>query len=204
LGGKVKLFLEVQNEKNWNRNVLNKTLRFTTNFSLNNSVFSNLHEMIRTAKTSEHELLTKIAFLAKKTWNYPNEYMKVWKDELTITPVYISENIVFVFEEENHVKGFISLAKNNEERMVGNNYIEKGYWMDHLFIHPKFQNLGIGKQLMFYLQNYCKKNGIASLLVFVDPFAVGFYKKLGALFVRISASSIPGRELPVYKIITSL
>jgi hypothetical protein len=44
-----------------------------------------MNKFIRNVKTSESEILTRIAFSAKGFWNYPNEFMEKWKDELTIT-----------------------------------------------------------------------------------------------------------------------
>ena len=157
--------------------------------------------MIRKAEISHHKILTEIAFFAKQTWNYPEDYLEIWKDELTISEDYISSNTIFLFEEENKISGFISLVENSEEKMIGNILVEKGFWMDHLFILPQFQNKGIGKQLVDYLIEFCIENKIPSLLIFVDPNAVAFYEKLGAKFVRNSDSSIPERQLPVYHIL---
>jgi GNAT superfamily N-acetyltransferase len=133
-------------------------------------------------------------------WNYPAECLEIWKEELTITPEYIKLNTVFVFEKENQMIGFISLVENKNEKYIGSILVEKGFWMDHLFIHPEFQQMGIGKQLVEFLLSYCLNNQIKELLIFVDPYAVGFYEKLGAQFIRMSESSIPGRELPIFKI----
>lgn len=157
--------------------------------------------MIRIAQISDHQVLTEIAFLAKQTWNYPEEYLMIWKDELTITPEYIKNNTVFVYEKENQIVGFISLVENEKKKFIENILIEKGFWMDHIFIHPDFQHRGIGKQLVGFLFNYCKEKQISKLLIFVDPNVVGFYEKLGAQFIRMSDSSIPGRELPVFELI---
>jgi len=154
--------------------------------------------MIREAFISDHIELTEIAFLAKQGWDYPAGYIEIWKDELTVTQDYIRENAVFVFEQESQVIGFISLVENKQEKTVDNVLIETGFWMDHLFIHPDFQKMGIGKLLTEYLINFCRKSKISSLYIFVDPNAVGFYEKFGAKFVRMSKSSIPDRELPVF------
>jgi GNAT superfamily N-acetyltransferase len=158
--------------------------------------------MIRTANISDHSVLTDIAFAAKKTWNYPSEFIELWQDELTITPEYITTNTVFVFEIENQIAGFISLIKIEKDKTMRTIFIEKGYWMDHLFIHPKYQKMGIGKQLTEHLLKFGERKNIKSLYIFVDPNAVGFYKKIGAEFIRNSDSSIPMRQLPVYAIST--
>ena len=65
-----------------------------------------MNKNIRIALPGEDELLTEIAFSAKRTWNYPESYYEIWKNELTITKEYIDRNIVFVFEEGKEVAGF--------------------------------------------------------------------------------------------------
>lgn len=156
--------------------------------------------MIRPAQISDYLILTKIAFSAKQTWNYPAEYLEIWKDELTITPEYIKLNTVFSYEKENKMIGFITLVENRKDKFIKNILIEEGFWMDHLFVYPNFQHRGIGKQLVDFLLNHCTKRNIAEVFIFVDPNAVGFYEKLGAEFVRMSDSSIPGRQLPIYRL----
>ncbi|MDX1284321.1 MAG: GNAT family N-acetyltransferase [Draconibacterium sp.] len=154
--------------------------------------------MIRPAKISEHSRLTEISFLSKGTWNYPKEFFEIWAKELTISPEYIQNDTVFVYEKDKQIAGFITLIENKEDKMIDKIYVEKGYWMDHLFIHPQFQNQGIGSELVKYLLKFCMNKQIKKILVFVDPNATGFYKILGATFIRYENSSIPGRKLPIY------
>ncbi len=49
--------------------------------------FSQQIQIVRAAYTDSN-ILTDIAFSAKRTWNYPEEYYKIWKNELTITELY--------------------------------------------------------------------------------------------------------------------
>jgi maltose O-acetyltransferase len=157
-----------------------------------------MNENIRIALPSEAETLTKIAFSAKQTWDYPESYFEIWKDELTITKDYINDNIVFVAENEDQVVGFYSIVAVVNDFMAGNVLVKKGFWLEHLFIEPSFQHKDIGQKLMKHALNYCEENWIDELRIFVDPHAVGFYEKLGATFIENSPSSIQGREIPVY------
>lgn len=50
---------------------------------------------IRQAKPAESGDLTSISFASKRYWNYPEEYFEIWEKELTITPEYIDNNIVY-------------------------------------------------------------------------------------------------------------
>jgi maltose O-acetyltransferase len=157
-----------------------------------------MNEKIRIALPAEAETLTKIAFAAKQTWDYPEIYFEIWKDELTITKDYINDNIVFVAENEEQVVGFYSIVAVANDFMAGNVLVKKGFWLEHLFIEPSFQHKGFGHMLMEHALNYCEENWIDEIRIFVDPYAVGFYEKMGATFIENSPSSIQGREIPVY------
>lgn len=157
-----------------------------------------MSEKIRRAFPEEEDVLTRIAFAAKRTWNYPEHYFDVWANELTITQEYILCNTVFVFEKEGVIAGFYSLVLVVDDFFAGKVLVEKGYWLEHLFIDPVFQHQGIGQRLMEHACIYCRENQIKDLKIFVDPHAVGFYEKLGAAFLRNSPSSIEGRDVPVY------
>ena len=39
-----------------------------------------MNENIRIALPGEFEILTEIAFAAKRSWNYPESYFEIWKD----------------------------------------------------------------------------------------------------------------------------
>jgi maltose O-acetyltransferase len=157
-----------------------------------------MNEEIRMAYPNEGITLTEIAFAAKRTWNYPESYFDIWKDELTITKEYIEKNIVFVYEKREHVVGFYSIVSVIDDFMAGNVPVKKGFWLEHLFIKPSFQHKGIGRKLMEHVITYCEENWIDELKIFVDPNAIGFYEIMGATFIENSPSSIEGREIPVY------
>jgi GNAT superfamily N-acetyltransferase len=157
-----------------------------------------MNEKIRIALPGEADILTEIAFTAKRTWKYPESYFEIWKDELTITKEYVSNNIVFVGESDNQVVGFYSIVVVPNDFMAGNVLVKKGFWLEHLFVKPSFQNKGIGRMFMEHALSYCEENWIDGLKIFVDPNATGFYEKMGATFIENTSSSIEGREIPVY------
>lgn len=157
-----------------------------------------MSENIRFALPDETEILTEIAFAAKRTWSYPEEYYEIWKDELSITKDYINNNIVFVAEKGKQVVGFYSIVVIQNDFIAGNVLVKKGFWMEHLFVKPSFQKKGIGRKLMKHALDYCEENWMDELKIFVDPHATGFYEKMGATFIENSPSSIEGRKVPVY------
>lgn len=155
---------------------------------------------IQPARAEDSKDLTKIAFASKRHWNYPEPYYELWKDELTITPEYIANNQVFVATKDGVGAGFLSVVHVSKPFRMGEILIEAGYWLDHLFISPAFIGKGIGSQLLVHVRKICRDQGIAELSIFVDPNAVGFYDKAGAIFVKNVPSSIPGRMLPLYRL----
>ena len=85
--------------------------------------------MIIKKSTSElHVKLTEISFVSKKYWNYSDEWMEIWKDDLTITENFITNNYVYHLENDaNEIVGFYAFVKFD-------NYIE----LDSLFVSPEY------------------------------------------------------------------
>ena len=131
--------------------------------------------------------LTSISFAAKRYWGYPDEYFKIWEQELTITPEYIRQNKVFLAVLAEEIVGFYSLTKINNQ-----------FYLDHLFLKPTSIGKGIGSKLIQHMLVLAKQEGIKTLKVYVDPNAEGFYQKMGADFLELVESSIKGRMLPIY------
>jgi GNAT superfamily N-acetyltransferase len=136
---------------------------------------------------------------AARYWNYPDEYMERWKDELTITPEYIESNTVFVGDLEDNIVGFYSLIEIQQDLEIRSVLIEKGTWLDHMFILPEHIGKGIGTKFTIHMKAYLSEKKVDKVHIFFDPNAKGFYEKVGAKFRRESDSSIPGRKIPVYE-----
>lgn len=154
---------------------------------------------IRSAVLADAARLTEIAFAAKRHWNYPEHYIERWKDELTITEGYISDNIVRCISIANRPVGFYSLVVQHRQATFGEIEMEAGPWLDHMFLVPELHCQGLGTAFFGDLRAILAKEFPGQpLRIFVDPNAVGFYERMGAKFERRSASSIPGREIPVF------
>lgn len=155
---------------------------------------------IEPAATADIECLTRIAFSAKQHWNYPSCYLELWKNELTISADYILKNIVYKASAKDVVTGFYSIVNVENDFYAGEVFVQKGYWIEHIFILPEYHKQGIGRLLIDHAKQVARNTGIQSLMIFVDPFAQGFYEKIGAKFVRHSKSSIKDRMIPVYNL----
>jgi GNAT superfamily N-acetyltransferase len=157
---------------------------------------------INRATEKDATILTAIAFAAKRSWNYPEHYYENWKNELTITPSYIIQNLVYNAVMKNSIVGFYSITEVRTDFMAGEVSVKKGFWLEHIFIMPEFHKSGIGRLLTDHAKETARKLEIGELWIFVDPFATGFYEKIGAEYQYESKSSIKNRLIPVYKLKT--
>lgn len=157
--------------------------------------------LISDAEQSDSKTLTDISFAAKRHWNYPEEYYHQWEEELVITSEYIASNKVYKAILDGQIIGYYSIVKVYEDITIVDVLVQKGHWLEHMFLLPEFHKKGIGRLLMKHAVEICMKNEIDSLMVFSDPFAKGFYEKVGGKYLYDSKSSIPGRTIPVFKIV---
>ncbi len=156
--------------------------------------------MIRPAKTEESRILTEISFQSKKYWNYPNAYLETWKDELTVTPQYIRDNDVHVFEKGGEPVGYYAIVELESDLETAGVKLEKGFWLDHMFIRPDFIGTGIGKKLFDHLVKQCKIRRIEELKILADPNARAFYVKMGCRYIKEHPSTIKNRTTPLLEL----
>ncbi|MFO7658287.1 MAG: GNAT family N-acetyltransferase [Bacteroidales bacterium] len=154
--------------------------------------------VIDKAIDNDSSILTEISFAAKRHWNYPDNYYDIWKDELTITKDYIRQNIVYKAQLGDLTLGFYSIVENKSDIYSGETLVKKGFYLEHIFIRPEYHKFGIGRLMIDHAKKISKNTGINNMLIFVDPYAKGFYDKIGADYLYDSKSSIPGRLIPVY------
>jgi len=152
--------------------------------------------MIRPAVQDEAEILTQISFASKSYWNYPQEYFEIWKNELTISPSYIEKNNVFVFELGGVIAGYYSIVELSDDIEVSGIIIERGFWLEHMFIEPAHIGKGIGAGMFQHIRKMCAAKGIGQLGILSDPHSRGFYEKMGCEYVREYPSTIKNRTTP--------
>ncbi len=141
------------------------------------------------ATESDAEGLTQIAIAAKSYWNYPEEYLNLWADDLTITPAYIQENTVLkAVNERGDIMGVGAIAFSKTFN---------AYEIGHLWVSPSHIGCGVGHQLIKALINFAQKKGINQLYCIADPNAQGFYEKERFVCIGKQESEPKGRFLPV-------
>lgn len=147
--------------------------------------------MIRPATRDEAAVLTEIALQAKRHWGYPEHWIKHWEADLTVTPDFISDNLVFVAEEDGEPRGFYALCSNDGK-------VE----LEHMWVKPEYIGIGVGKDLFLHAMDQATALNIGEVNIIADPNAASFYEHMGAERVGEVDASIDGetRKLPRLKI----
>lgn len=122
--------------------------------------------------------------------------MQVWQDELTITPQYLDNHLVYVYEENGRPVAYYSLVELLYDQQFSCVTLQQGIWLDHMFVVPEKMGQGIGRAMFEHCLQVLADNGAESLLVLADPNASGFYEKMGCRYIEEYPSIIEGRTTP--------
>lgn len=149
-----------------------------------------MNAQIRTAESTEAELLSLLAFESKAHWGYSSDFMEACVDELRVTVEKIeSDEFTYtIYESDLEIVGFYAIQR----------LTEKDAELEALFVKPKEIGSGIGKRLMKHAIQFAKGKGFTSLKIHSDPNAEKFYLASGAVLVgKQESESVSGRYLPV-------
>ena len=147
---------------------------------------------IRRARPTEADVLSRVAYEAKASWGYPVEWMAAWREELTITPEYVTNHEVFVADTGGSIAGIAALEA-----------FEGGVALEHVWVATHRQGEGVGHDLVRYALAAAKRAGHVVVRVISDPNAVGFYLRFGAQMKGSVPAPMPGapqRVLPVLEL----
>ncbi len=138
-------------------------------------------------KENDSILLTQLTIRSKDYWNYGEEQIAKWEENLKISSKYINENHVFKLIETDTIIGFYAFEIINEEQVK----------LNFLFIEPEFIGKGHGKILLNDFIHRIKNNGFKKAFLDADPNAEKFYKRNGFKSIGKIESSIKNRFLPI-------
>ena len=148
---------------------------------------------IRSAISEEAKLLSGLGLRSKAHWGYPEDMIRSFEGELTISPNQIDSDDFdyYVADDSSSVLGFYALEK--ESSII--------FELEALFVDPEHIGKGIGRQLMRHAIETVRAKGGEILVVQGDPNAEGFYRASGGKQVGDRESeSVPGRFLPLFEI----
>ncbi|HYH08187.1 MAG TPA: GNAT family N-acetyltransferase [Thermoanaerobaculia bacterium] len=140
---------------------------------------------IRRATPTDSVRATELARRAKAHWNYPAEWMALWRDDLAITAADIEKHRTFVACVEGEVVGVCQLQES-----------EVGAMLEHVWVDPTAHGRGVGRALVEHARGTAR----GTIAVVADPNAERFYLKLGAKRVGNVMAPMPGapdRTLPL-------
>ncbi len=145
---------------------------------------------VRPARLEEAEFLTQESFRSKASWGYPDSWLKIWTDELTVTKEMISDWITFVVEVDGHVIACWARSPIQSEKT------SPGL----LFVAPEHQGKGYGRILAEAVKNEAKRKGLKFFTLEADANAAPFYEKVRGKQIGTQPSLLtPGRILPIIR-----
>lgn len=124
---------------------------------------------IRRALPSEADALTQIAHDAKRHWGYPEHWIQHWQADLTLSSDFISNNQVYVAEQDSGIVGFYALILPGEKAEL-----------EHMWVAPAHIGEGIGKELFVHAMQQAAGENVSAVEISADPNAEGFYQRMGA------------------------
>lgn len=147
-----------------------------------------MNTTIRRADRTDAAVLTAVAHAAKRHWDYPEAWIRKWREQLTVTPAYVDEHRVFVVEVDGTIGGFYALR--------GDSLTVE---LDHMWVDPKHIGRGLGRRLVEHGMAQARAGGTRSIEIDSDPHAEAFYAHLGARRIGKTAAPMdgkPARYLP--------
>lgn len=147
--------------------------------------------MIRPAQPNEAAVLSALALRSKAVWGYDAAFMAACVDELAISADKLQRQPAYVIEDNGRLLGFYLLEPLNKRT------VELGY----LFVEPAAIGQGYGRSLMRHAQATASLLGYSVVIIQSDPHAAQFYRAMGGELIGYRPSaSIPGRDLPLFRI----
>jgi GNAT superfamily N-acetyltransferase len=142
---------------------------------------------IRPASATELDRLREITAAGKKFWGYEPDLVDRWIALGDFTPAAFATKNAFVAEVAGEIVAWSSLILKGEV-----------CWLDDLWVTPQWIRRGIGERLFTHAASHAKAAGATAMEWEAEPFAVGFYAKMGGRHLRDSEpSEIWNRTLPI-------
>ncbi|MFE4593529.1 GNAT family N-acetyltransferase [Streptomyces laurentii] len=146
--------------------------------------------VLRVARPGEAEALTALTRRSKGHWGYPPEVLDRLASAglLTVAPAVIRDGRVVVAERGGVPVGWYQLTGTPPHGELAD-----------LFLDPEVIGTGLGRTLWEHAVASARGAGFRTLTLESDPYAEGFYLRMGA--ERVGEREVaPGRVLPVLRV----
>ena len=131
--------------------------------------------------------LSEVMRASKKHWGYPDEWLKLWENDLTINPEIIRSRDFYVGRINEEIVFFYSIRQLSENR----------FELEDCWVAPQHIGQGYGRILFEHLISRLRSLECSKLLIEAGPHAEGFYRKMGAIRIGEKPSKIEGRMMPM-------
>jgi GNAT superfamily N-acetyltransferase len=138
---------------------------------------------IRSAVPSEASRLSQIAHDAKRYWGYPDHWIQHWQAELTISSDFITNNQVYVAEDDSEILGFYGLVLHGERAEL-----------EQMWVAPAHLGEGVGKELFVHAMQQAAGENVSAVEISSDPNAEGFYQRMGARRIGEVSAEMDGQQ----------
>jgi len=141
------------------------------------------------AKAEDTAEMTKLIIASKRHWGYPDEWMQLWVEELTITPAKLDERDFYLGKNGDEIIFIYAIS------LLGGGEYE----LEDCWVAPSHIGHGFGHLLFDDLKKRLRALDASRLIIISDPNAAGFYRKMGAIKIDEKPTKINGRKFPVFE-----
>ena len=144
--------------------------------------------LVRPGRPQEAAALAALAVRSKAHWGYPADFVARFAAGMGFTPDVVAANDVQVGECDGEPRGFYTLLHRGPLAVL-----------DDLWLEPGEIGRGSGRLLFEHAAARARARGAEVLEWEAEPYAVGFYTRMGGHTVRFTDSAL-GRKLPVMQL----
>lgn len=150
--------------------------------------------ILRDMRPAEIGAISALAIRSKASWGYDADMMKVFVEELTLTDASFAKLLAARIAMQNEkIVAYCTLLRRGETLIE----------LENLFVDPDHFGQGLGRLMFAEAVALAAKHGATELTLIADPYATGFYEKLGAKVTGQHQSAFPGRSIPIMTISTN-
>lgn len=147
-----------------------------------------LSTLVRRARPDEADELAALAIRSKGHWSYPAAFLARFERTLGLTPEVVAANDVHVLVRDGRICGFSTVLNRGELAVL-----------DDLWLDVDEIGRGSGRLLFEHAAALAAAAGARVLEWEAEPYAVGFYERMGAVTTGWADSPL-GRRLPVMRL----
>lgn len=151
-------------------------------------MMENAQRRIRRARPEEAGFLNALTGRSALSWGYEPEFLDWEPEALLVTEALIKDSPVYVAEEDERVVGYYALLSKPPH-----------LYLDKLFVEPDRIGTGCGQFLWLHAVGIAREMGVSELILDADPNAAGFYRAMGAEWLREEPTTREGWNLQVFR-----